>query len=199
MNPLTELVVKVSLILSVALGLAIILGTKSAALRHWVLSVGIVCAVAAPVLVSFAPAWQAPIHLKAAEETRQTPIVRPPVGEVDATPVGVTTLSNAEASRPVRLTTLQVFAATWIAGACVGLATIIIVVDPVAVPATERGDVVGAGSRDRSRDGHPASCHTAAERSALAALHLGRAPPDRRSSSRCGGLVRRARAHRAVS
>jgi beta-lactamase regulating signal transducer with metallopeptidase domain len=126
MNPLTELVVKVSLILSVALGLAIILGTKSAALRHWVLSVGIVCAVAAPVLVSFAPAWQAPIHLKAAAETRQTPIVRPPVGEVDATPVGVTTLSNAEASRPVRLTTLQVFAATWIAGACVGLATIII-------------------------------------------------------------------------
>ncbi|HEX7797197.1 MAG TPA: hypothetical protein VF456_22705, partial [Vicinamibacterales bacterium] len=89
MNPLTELVVKVSLMLSVALGLSIILGTRSAALRHWVLSVGIVCAVTAPVLVSLAPAWHAPINLKAAAEAGPMPIVRPAPGEVEATPIGL--------------------------------------------------------------------------------------------------------------
>src|SRR6185369_4928046 len=125
MNPLTELVVKVSLILSVALGLSIILGTKSAALRHWVLSVGIVCAATAPVLVSLAPAWHAPITLKPAAETRPRPIVRPARGELEATAIGVNTRTAAEAPR-VRMTTLQVFVAIWIAGAVVGLATIII-------------------------------------------------------------------------
>jgi beta-lactamase regulating signal transducer with metallopeptidase domain len=126
MNPLTELVVKVSLILSVALGLSIILGTKSAALRHWVLSVGIVCAATAPVLVSLAPAWHAPITLKPAAETRARPIVQPARGELEATAMGVKSGTPADAPRAVRMTPLQVFVAIWIAGAVVGLATIII-------------------------------------------------------------------------
>ena len=48
MNPLADIVLKVSLILSTAIGLSMALRGKSAALRHWVLSVGIVCAVTAP-------------------------------------------------------------------------------------------------------------------------------------------------------
>jgi TonB family protein len=125
MNPLAELVVKVSLILSVALGLSMILGTKSAALRHWVLSVGIVCAVTAPILISLAPAWHAPITLKPAAEAGPTPIARPAAGEVKATPIEVNTPTNAEPPRAVRITTLQLFVAAWIAGAFIGLATII--------------------------------------------------------------------------
>ena len=78
MNPLADIVLKVSLILSTAIGLSMALRGKSAALRHWVLSVGIVCAVTAPLLVSVAPVWHAPIGAKVARPPQNVPLMASP-------------------------------------------------------------------------------------------------------------------------
>ena len=51
MNPLAEIILKVSLILLAAIVIAMALRTRSAALRHWVLSVGVVSAFTTPLLM----------------------------------------------------------------------------------------------------------------------------------------------------
>jgi TonB family protein len=57
MNLLLDSTVKVSLIVLVALVVRALLRRRSAAVRHWVLSVAIACAVAMPLLAMMVPAW----------------------------------------------------------------------------------------------------------------------------------------------
>jgi len=124
MNPATELVLKVSLILSTALGLSMMLRGKSAALRHWVLSVGIVCAVAAPVLVAIAPEWRAPISVKTTGLTQPAVLVPPEFRAVEPTSTNVNASTSSEAVpvRPVSM--LQALMAMWIGGALIALGTL---------------------------------------------------------------------------
>ena len=51
---------KMTLILFGALALSLVLRRRSAALRHWVLAAGIVCAAALPMLTTMLPAWHLP-------------------------------------------------------------------------------------------------------------------------------------------
>jgi hypothetical protein len=57
MNLLLDSTVKVSLIVLVALVARALLRRRSAAVRHWVLSVAIACAAAMPLLAMMVPAW----------------------------------------------------------------------------------------------------------------------------------------------
>jgi len=56
-----DIVVKVSLLVGAALAVMPLLRGRSAALRHWVLAVALVCAVAMPLLTIVAPAWHIPV------------------------------------------------------------------------------------------------------------------------------------------
>src|SRR5206468_2094646 len=56
-----DIVVKVSLLVGAALAVMPLLRSRSAALRHWVLAVALVCAVAMPLLTIVAPAWHIPM------------------------------------------------------------------------------------------------------------------------------------------
>ncbi len=57
---------KMSLIVFGALGLTFLLRRRSAALRHWVLAAGVVCAAALPFLAAVVPAWSLPFATPAA-------------------------------------------------------------------------------------------------------------------------------------
>ena len=57
MSLLLENAVKVSLILAAALGAVAFFRHRSAALRHWMLTTALVCAVLAPAFRPIAPSW----------------------------------------------------------------------------------------------------------------------------------------------
>ena len=58
---LAEVTLKVSLVVLVALAVVWCLRRRSAAARHWVLSVAVGCAFAVPVLSALAPTWHVPV------------------------------------------------------------------------------------------------------------------------------------------
>src|SRR5262245_44071936 len=128
MNSLAELVLKVSLILSAALAIAMALRARSAALRHWVLSVGIVCAATTPALVEIAPAWGVPFALT--RDSRSQPAVRVVdaadgvVGEPVA--VGEPSPIPVSANAVERISMLQVLAWVWMAGSAAGCLALIV-------------------------------------------------------------------------
>ena len=64
---------KMSLIVLGALAVSFLLRRRSAALRHWVLAVGVACAAAMPILTSALPAWPLPF----ATPTAFTPYENP--------------------------------------------------------------------------------------------------------------------------
>jgi TonB family protein len=59
---------KVSLVVLGALALSFVFRHRSAALRHWLLAAGIVCAAAVPAMKSVLPAWSVPFAVPAAFE-----------------------------------------------------------------------------------------------------------------------------------
>src|SRR5262249_49915581 len=118
---------KVSLILSTALALSMTLRARSAALRHWVLSVGVVCAAAAPALISIAPEWHVPLAATAAVPPHDAPAVlsggvraEVSVPTADALP----TPHTAAATRPI--TMWQLLISAWIVGTLVAVATLVV-------------------------------------------------------------------------
>ena len=61
MSLLFEATAKVSVVLLLALAVIWCLRHRSAAARHWVLSVAVACALVVPVLSAVAPTWYAPL------------------------------------------------------------------------------------------------------------------------------------------
>ena len=55
--------IRVSLVLVIALAVVWCLRRRSAAARHWVLSVAIACALAVPLLSALAPPWYVPVSM----------------------------------------------------------------------------------------------------------------------------------------
>ena len=120
---------KMTLILSGVLALTFVLRRRSAALRHWVLAAGVVCAAALPILISVVPAW----HLPLASPTAFVPYENPftvsgatapraeaPQGAARAvTHAGPTAASSGfdfgSAARSL-----------WLAGAAIGLSVLLI-------------------------------------------------------------------------
>jgi TonB family protein len=78
---LLDSTLKVTLVIAVGLTLARLLSRRSAALRHWVLTVTILCALATPLLERVVPAWGSSASLTTASHrtTGPTYVQRPPV------------------------------------------------------------------------------------------------------------------------
>ena len=120
MNPLADVVLKVSLILSSALMIAVALRSKSAALRHWVLAVGIVCAAATPFLIPVAPAWTVPVWLG----PPPSPVAPSQMMAVPAPPDVAATAPDLSVGDPrraatVRFTSWEIMAWIWMSGTAI--------------------------------------------------------------------------------
>ena len=60
-----DVAVKATLLAGAALALAARLRTQSAAVRHWVLTMGVVCVAALPLLTLVVPSWHIPVAASA--------------------------------------------------------------------------------------------------------------------------------------
>ena len=129
MSLLLDSTLKVTAIVLTALVAAVAMRRQSAAMRHWVLSVAIMCAVVAPLLGLIAP-WHVPVFASGAvaspaavEQTRavSTTAVFEPLGSFAVDGSAIAGPSSA-ASRARRwLTWPRLLGAVWIAGAGVNL------------------------------------------------------------------------------
>ena len=116
---LVEGTLKASLVMLAALVAVACLRRRSAALRHWILSVGMVAATAAPLLGLVTPSWHVPLGpapiVTAPSLTRATP-ARVPRETPEATSV---TRAALPATGPL-------VTATWIAGASVSVVILLV-------------------------------------------------------------------------
>jgi TonB family protein len=127
MNPVAEIVLKVSLILLAAIVIAMALRTRSAALRHWVLSVGIVCAFTTPLLMPLAPAWHLPFSLAPDRPAQAGPLAVAADGVVDVSgSIDRPSAHTGTAIRPTQFSARQWLAWTWMAGTTVGLMALLV-------------------------------------------------------------------------
>ncbi|PYR61708.1 MAG: hypothetical protein DMF85_01605, partial [Acidobacteria bacterium] len=122
---LLETTVKISLVLTAALIAVTLLRRRSAALRHWVLAAAIVCAAASPLVALALPPWQVPLQ--------RVPLVRsvilPDASAVTMTAAGGprSVAARGGGSAPKSIERIQAVAlATWIGGAAIALAILII-------------------------------------------------------------------------
>src|SRR5262245_32371950 len=123
MTPLFEVALKVTLILGAALAIAATLRRQSASLRHWVLSVGIVCAAATPLLIPIAPSWQTPPWFVTQKPQQPAPVaVAAPLVE---SPTAIDASAAPTAAPPTsvgsRFSPLQWAMAIWSVGATGGV------------------------------------------------------------------------------
>jgi beta-lactamase regulating signal transducer with metallopeptidase domain len=121
---------KMSLIIFGALGLTFLLRRRSAALRHWVLAAGVVCAAALPFLTAVVPAWSLPFAAPAAfvpyddghELSATAPTI--PRGEAGTAAAAVTLPSPNVAPRGFDLMgTLQM---AWLTGVLLSLSILVV-------------------------------------------------------------------------
>ena len=124
MSPVLEAAVRVSLVVLAALGVTVVLSRRSAALRHWILAVGLVCAAAAPLLQQALPPWRiAPAVLTADAPSRQASVgtevvVRGPVQPAERAPASP---PRAGTRAPLPIVLLSV----WLAGALANLCVLV--------------------------------------------------------------------------
>src|SRR5262249_38537481 len=114
---------KVTLILAAALAIAATLSRQSASLRHWVLSVGIACAVAVPFLISIAPSWHTP-PLMRPQPVQPVASVAHVVDASDRQSAGAPAASGtgAAVSDAARFDPVQWAIAIWVVGTTAGTA-----------------------------------------------------------------------------
>jgi hypothetical protein len=91
MSLLVESTLKVSLIILVAMAATVLLRSRSAALRHWMLSAALACAAGLPVIQVIGPSWTVRIDL---------PAVAPP--ERPDAPESLAASASAGGQQPVR-------------------------------------------------------------------------------------------------
>lgn len=115
---------KVSLVLAAACATAALLGRRSAALRHWVLAIGIVCGATTPALEAVLPAWPLPVPWIARDAAPTGPTGRPlslRSSTVDLDLDAATIPNGPTAGTPVETFLL----AFWVAGILVALSALI--------------------------------------------------------------------------
>jgi beta-lactamase regulating signal transducer with metallopeptidase domain len=120
MSLLLEIAIKTSALFVLALATMRLLRSHSAALRHGVLALTFVCAMAVPLLTSLAPAWRLPIPIPwlALEESTAVTISSEPRHAFAAAAVA----ANAEvAPDRGRVSTLSIVIGLWLAGALAAL------------------------------------------------------------------------------
>lgn len=114
MTTVALLIVKASLVLAVAFAATSLLRRQSAALRHWILAVGLFCAAAMPALQWLTPAWTLP-GFRPRSYALAVPAMTPATSAVTATDVNPTSVDVQRLAASVSWTTWLV--AVWITGA----------------------------------------------------------------------------------
>jgi len=131
-----EFALKAALLAGTALALAALLRHQSAAVRHWILTVGVVCVAALPLLALVVPSWHIPVAASAPlprADVHAAPVVAITIMPQDA--AVAETAAAARASRPSSLVSrLPVF--VWVGG--VVLSALMLVVGLVRLRAIGR-------------------------------------------------------------
>lgn len=122
MSLLLETALRTTVVIGLALGLATLLRNRSAAVRHWVLATGIICAATVPVLTWIAPAWS----IGARAGSALIPVESIPAAMPENLP-GVSAMSSATPDADTSAPTLVDLATgSWIAGVVVNLGVLLI-------------------------------------------------------------------------
>jgi beta-lactamase regulating signal transducer with metallopeptidase domain len=119
---------KMSLIVCGALALSFLLRRRSAALRHWVLAAGVVCAAAVPILSAVVPAWPLPIATPTAFSPYDDSFRDSAATAASARPdrAAATAMAQSQAAAPVsRFTVRSMLQWMWLAGVVAGLAILL--------------------------------------------------------------------------
>jgi beta-lactamase regulating signal transducer with metallopeptidase domain len=121
---------KMSLIVFGALALSFLLRRRSAALRHWVLAAGVVCAAAVPLLSAVVPAWPLPIVTPTAfspyEDSFRDSGTRPASARPDRGGAAGTAAARTDgASQVPRFDLPSMLQWIWLAGVIAGLAILL--------------------------------------------------------------------------
>jgi beta-lactamase regulating signal transducer with metallopeptidase domain len=126
MNLLLESALKASVLVVIGLLPLLLLRSRSASLRHWILAVAMMAALATPLLIVVAPSWNLP--LPAANErgvpppSRATTSNQAPRGRVETAIVGVTT----DQATPRAIDPIPIVLTVWLAGVMVNLAGLLV-------------------------------------------------------------------------
>ena len=119
MNALFNTSVTVSLVVLCGIGAAAMLRSRSAALRHWILSAAVMCALAAPLLQVVAPSWHLPRMSPSAVTTLTTYRVPVAQGEPRGAVPEITATATSFNFAPA-------FVPLWLAGAAISLSVLFI-------------------------------------------------------------------------
>jgi TonB family protein len=123
MTILADGVLKVALLVLLTLAAASALRRRSAAIRHWVLAVGIACAVAAPGLGLLVPSWSmavlpsASVIVPAVPSSSVTTETGNPRHAVEVVPAGAASTQPAAAPPSFAASAPQLLIAVWLIGA----------------------------------------------------------------------------------
>jgi TonB family protein len=114
---------KVSIVLLAGLAAATLLRRRSAAARHWVIAVSLVCAMVLPALELAVPAWAVPSAWSAATATATPPAERERGndGGTAAPALEFSETVTVPPPSPGRIGVLRFLTPAWIAGACLSL------------------------------------------------------------------------------
>jgi beta-lactamase regulating signal transducer with metallopeptidase domain len=125
MSVLLEIAIKTSALFVLALAALRLLRSRSAALRHGVLALTFVCAIAVPILTSFAPAWRLPIPIAWLAFDQSTPItISSDSRQSSRAAAAVATTGPVVPSR-TRVSPLSIVAGVWLAGTLAALIQVI--------------------------------------------------------------------------
>ena len=124
MNLLLESALKASVLVGIGLIPILVLRSQSAALRHWILAVTMVAALATPLLMVLAPSWSLPVSVATSDGAqaprRAAATSNRSVNARIETTTTVNTTNNGQASRTID--PVPILIAVWIAGVFVNLA-----------------------------------------------------------------------------
>jgi len=129
MTFLIDNTVRVSLIVLIGIGARLVLGRRSAAVRHWVLAVAVLCAAATPVLGQLVPSWRLGALPYSADVAPVDPAVSTSATFAEARiPAGET-----QPQRPAVMVVRRIgdnagnaLLAIWMAGAGISLLTLVV-------------------------------------------------------------------------
>ncbi|MGH9162219.1 MAG: TonB family protein [Vicinamibacteraceae bacterium] len=125
--------IKVSIVLGVALLATACLRQRSAALRHWLLSLAVACAALVPLLQGVAPSWHlrsapssAPPAVAAARDHDRASSVTTSEVSVAVRPAGSSAVQRPPQDLVGRMTSSQVLGGLWIAGMGISLGLLLV-------------------------------------------------------------------------
>jgi beta-lactamase regulating signal transducer with metallopeptidase domain len=125
MSVLLEIAIKTSALFVLALAALRLLRSRSAALRHGVLTLTFVCATSVPILTSLTPAWRLPIPIEWLTFDGSTPVtISGDPAQSSPAMAAIVTNRPVEPTR-TRVSALSIVVGLWLAGALAALLQVI--------------------------------------------------------------------------